>query len=881
MPTTPALTFGALLKQLRKRAGMTQRALAAALGYSDSLISSLEKGQRQPDLAMVIQRFVPALGLQDDPSLASQLITGAAAARGERVPVQHTHLSLRQAAQRLAPPAERFHLPALPVEVIGRDEAVNQIGNRLLGHGGRLLTLVGPPGVGKTTLALAVAERVQYLYTDGAYFLPLAPVIDSHLMAEAILFQLAAGDASPKPPLDRLVEILRRTTTLLVLDNLEQIDGAPALIATLLVECPGVTVLATSRERLHLRAEQRFLVSSLKASDAVELFVRRAQAVNPDFAVSREDEPTVQHICGRLGYLPLAIELSAAWVHVFTCAEIADEIEHNLHFLTTSLRDIPERHRSLYAVYDHSWRLLSLAEQMAFARLAVFRGRFTQEASELVAEVALPTLSSLVDKSLLYRTATGDFEMHECSRQFAADKLGESGGSLAIQQRHEAYFDLQTQKILQQMRSAILPLPDPVTDAQDMSNLPVAANASILGHRTGMHILMLSWEYPPYVTGGSGKHVDELVSALSQSTFPVGPVNIDLYTPRFAGGQVEELIGSRLIVRRLELPPDLRYPFSSTIPDQALLTEQILRLAQNRTYDLIHIQSWRFATIATVLKRQQNAPLIATFHLLERMRHPQTLPDEIGRIENLEREVAQAATHIIVCSQYMRHELQNQFNISHEKIDVIPNGVSVKSGDYFPSEQQNSLRQRHAPLGQNLLLFIGSALIEKGLSLLIRAMPHILADHPETRLVVAGKDCDRLLPLAYELNVEKAIDFVGFVSDQERDWLYQTVDALIVPSLYEPFGIVALEAMAFGCNVIVSDVGGLGEVIRNTENGLSIRPNDPQCIAHATHLLFTDPAAALQRRAQALEDIRTLYQWPKIAAQTAQIYHSLVSAAPQ
>lgn len=209
---------------------------------------------------------------------------------------------------------------------------------------------------------------------------------------------------------------------------------------------------------------------------------------------------------------------------------------------------------------------------------------------------------------------------------------------------------------------------------------------------------------------------------------------------------------------------------------------------------------------------------------------------------------------------------------------MIANGVKAKArGDYSP-EELAVLRQQYAPMRQKLLLFVGSAIVEKGLLVLLRAMPHILVDYPDTHLLVVGEYGDKIRAFTYELNVEKAIDFLGYVSDHQRDCLYQIVDAMIIPSLYEPFGRVALEAMAFGCNVIASNVGGLGEVVKHLENGLTIHPNDPQSIRHAVHLLFSDPAAAQQWRTRALDEIHTLYQWDRIARQTAYVYQSLVHA---
>jgi len=448
------LTFGVLLKQLRKQAGMTQRDLAAAVNYSDSFISSLEKEQRQPDLDVVIHAFIPALGLQDDPDTAAWLIERAAVARGEQPPSsitlqRTTHLVLQEEREETI-----SQLPAAPTALIGRDEDMTQLCNRLLGHSSRLLTLVGPPGIGKTTLALAAAARMQPYYPDGAVFVALAAIGEATLMAATIAVAVSVGsnDASSKPPKTRLIELLRRKTMLLVLDNLEQIHDAAPLIAELVAQCPRLCILTTSRERLHLRAEQRFKVPPLDLAPAIELFVQRAQAVDADFRLTLHNHAAIEAICQRLDCLPLALELCAVQVDLFSPAQLLTQLQdHRLDVLVEGSHDLPPRQRTLRAAIEHSYSLLDDQERALFRSLGVFVGGFDLAAAEAVSDwrqethtrPLLSTLHALINKSLVRSDTlpSGDqrFVLLETIREFALEQL--SGDELKqARQQHAEYF---------------------------------------------------------------------------------------------------------------------------------------------------------------------------------------------------------------------------------------------------------------------------------------------------------------------------------------------------------------------------------------------------------------------------------------------------------
>ena len=393
-----------------------------------------------------------------------------------------------------------------------------------------------------------------------------------------------------------------------------------------------------------------------------------------------------------------------------------------------------------------------------------------------------------------------------------------------------------------------------------------------------MRVLLISWEYPPNVVGGMGKHVADLAPALAGHIADDGPIYVDVLTTRFSGGAQEEQVNEFLTLYRVDVPPiDPMDHYNSVVESNQILIAFADELALRHAYDLIHIHDWLVAKAGIALKLRWKTPLVTTIHATERGRHQGHIPSETsGQIDRLEWQSCFESWNVIACSVFMKHELQNYFGVPESKTIVIPNGINGAAMARCTSAQRAMLQQRHAPNGEHLLFYVGRIVHEKGLHVLIRAMPRILAEYPNTRLLVAGKNGEKYHPLAYELNVEKSISFLGFVSDDERDCLYSIVDAAIFPSLYEPFGIVALEAMAAGANVIASSVGGLAEVVHHKENGLSVYPNDPMSIVWAVNQLFADPAAAAKRRFHALVEVEEFYGWQHIAKRTAALYNNVV-----
>jgi predicted ATPase len=328
------------------------------------------------------------------------------------------------------PPLHSLHQTNLPIPTtrfLGREKELTEVRGLLSRDDVRLLTLTGPGGSGKTRLALEAAAALGTRYPSGVWWVPLATLRDPELVLQTAGQALGAKDG--------LAEHIADRSMLLLFDNFEQVIAAAADVAGLLAQCPNLQVLLTSREPLHVSGEQEYPVPPLLHLEAVSFFLTRARAVKPDFA----PDDAVSDICWRLDDLPLALELAAARVKALSPGQILERLDQRLPLLTGGARDLPERQRTLHAAIAWSYDLLEPAEQLLFARLAVFTGGCTLEAAEKIADATLDTLRSLVDKSLL-SLREDRFWMLETVREYASERLEASDDAEDLPRRHADYF---------------------------------------------------------------------------------------------------------------------------------------------------------------------------------------------------------------------------------------------------------------------------------------------------------------------------------------------------------------------------------------------------------------------------------------------------------
>jgi len=344
------------------------------------------------------------------------------------------------------------NLPAQLTPFVGREDLLSQIVARLQDPTCRLLTLIGPGGAGKTRLALEAARRQLGAYRDGAYAVFLGPLASVEAIvptvASALGLTLQSGD-----PHQQLLNYLCGKGMLLVLDNYEHLLEGAALVTDMLQAAAGLQIIITSRARLNVRGEHVLPLGgmALPPADlidpehalqysAVQLFLQDACRVEPSFALGDDNVADVVHLCHLVEGIPLALLLAAAWVRALSPAEIADEVTRDIDILASEGRDVPERQCSMRAVFDHSWRLLDPHQQRVLAALSVFRGGCTREAAQEVTGALTRDLMALVDRSLLARTPSGRYEMHELLRQYAEEKLAESPAYAVVRHSHGHYY---------------------------------------------------------------------------------------------------------------------------------------------------------------------------------------------------------------------------------------------------------------------------------------------------------------------------------------------------------------------------------------------------------------------------------------------------------
>ena len=348
--------------------------------------------------------------------------------------------SLDETEKEPAPPARRTsprQSPRLPPQLtpfIGREEELAKLAERLADPYCRLVTIVGPGGTGKTRLALQSAYGHVTVFADGAAFIPLASVTDPLILPSAIAQGLRFNFGRATSRKAQLLQYLADKELLLVLDNMEQLDDRVTFLADMLAAAPRVKLLVTSRRRLQLQEEwvlplQGFPLpgpqnlADISTNNAVALFVQAAHQHDPNFVPNAEEWPAIGRICQLVDGMPLGLELAAPWIRLLSCAEIGEEIEKNIDFLTSPHLNMPERHRSIRAVFNQSWEMLTPAEQQVFASLSLFVGGFSREGAEQVAGANLPVLSGLLDKSLVRHLSNGRYDIHELLRQYAASQL--------------------------------------------------------------------------------------------------------------------------------------------------------------------------------------------------------------------------------------------------------------------------------------------------------------------------------------------------------------------------------------------------------------------------------------------------------------------------
>lgn len=384
-----------------------------------------------------------------------------------------------------------------------------------------------------------------------------------------------------------------------------------------------------------------------------------------------------------------------------------------------------------------------------------------------------------------------------------------------------------------------------------------------------MKVLMLSWEFPPQVVGGLGRHVFELSRCLSRCG-----IEPHVVTPRVVGKPMFEK-EDEVYVYRVGPPVDSKHFKAWALTFNRDAVRDIIRIQQYvGGLAVVHAHDWIVAYAARTVSRIFDLPLVSTIHATEHGRNRGLHNRMQKEIHDIEENLVKASQAVICCSRYMKDEVARLFSVDAGRITVIPNGVS------FSSKTKGWYRGLNIPgisEDDRLVFFIGRLVAEKGVSTLIKAFSLVAKEKREVKLVVGGKGPQEreLKELASQLGLGDRVVFTGFLSDRQRDALYHWAEVAVFPSWYEPFGIVALEAMAAGTPVVVSDVGGLGEIVEDGVTGLKVPPMEVEALGQAILKILEDQELAQNLRRNAYRCLENEYNWERVAQATAELYMTI------
>ncbi|UCH31550.1 MAG: glycosyltransferase family 4 protein [Candidatus Bathyarchaeota archaeon] len=381
-----------------------------------------------------------------------------------------------------------------------------------------------------------------------------------------------------------------------------------------------------------------------------------------------------------------------------------------------------------------------------------------------------------------------------------------------------------------------------------------------------MKICLLSWEFPPRIVGGIARHVFGLAKSLTKDGHDVGVVTLDFPgTPDY-----EEAEGFKVYRSKTEVghPNFLTWAFLFNH-----FLEKSLAIANNDiNFDIIHIHDWLVAPAGIGFKHFLKKPLVCTMHSTEHGRSSLHGPDSY-MIDGMEWWACYEAARIIVTSNSMKGEVCGHFKVADEKVDVIPNAIE---GDKYNIDIDRWATRRRFGVGdhEKLVLYVGRLVPQKGIEYLIRAMPHISWRFPEAKFIIVGEGWMRgqLEWMADISGQGGRTNFTGFIPDQDLIALTKGADVMVVPSVYEPFGIVALEGMAAGVPVIVSQVGGLAEIVEHDKTGVHVFPRSPDSIAWGIERVLSDPGFRDWIVKSAHEAVHNRFSWKAVASQTVEVY---------